>query len=517
MKKLLVLYVFAALCCLALLSCGGGAPASGKTAYYATNSEPILDWDPSVEFSNGIIVMHNLYETLLRYWPEEDRFEYVLATAYEKSNDGLTWTFKIREGVKFHDGTTLNAEAVKFSFERTIALGLGASFIWDPVESIRALDENTVVFHLKYAAPLDLIVAAGYAAFVVSPEAVKSHPDDWLSQGNVAGTGPYTVKSFKMGEEVVFQAFPGYWGGWEGNHAQTAYIKKVPENASRRQLVEKGEATFIYSITPEDHAALRSNPDITVTQSQSFQNLVLFFNTKKAPLDNLLVRQALSCAFPYDDVVRFVAGGEAAQSRGIIPAGLWGHGDDIPQYTYDLDKAKTLLAQAGFSGGIKLLATYMSGDEGERRSLELYKSELDKIGVDLEIRAMPWDNQWEAAKGNPSGAQDVFVMYWWPDFASPYSWLFNLFHSEEEIMFNMSYYGNPAYDALIDEGNIASGIDRDEGERMFIEAQKILMNDAATIPMYDLNAVRIYRNNFKGYRDNPAYPNVVFFYNTWLE
>ena len=246
--------------------------------------------------------------------------------------------------------------------------------------------------------------------------------------------------------------------------------------------------------------------------------MILFFNNKKAPLDNALVRQALSYAFPYDDVIKYVVGGEGAQGRGIIPDGLWGHGDDIIQYSYDLGKAKELLARAGFSsGGLKLLATYMSGDEGERRSMELYKSELDKIGVDLEIRAMPWDSQWEAAKVNPAEAQDMFVMYWWPDFASPYSWLINLFHSEDETMFNLAYYNSPAYDTLIDDGNIASGIDRDEGERMFIEAQKILMNDAAVIPMYDVNYVRIYRNNFKGYRDNPAYPNVVFFYNTWLE
>ncbi|MDR0599413.1 MAG: ABC transporter substrate-binding protein, partial [Treponema sp.] len=360
--------------------------------------------------------------------------------------------------------------------------------------------------------------AAGYAAFVFSPAAVKSHPDDWLSQGNAAGTGPYTIKSFKMGEEVILQAFEGYWGGWEGNHARTAYIKKVPENASRRQLIEKGEATFIYSLTPEDHAALRANPDITVTQSKSFQNLILFFNNKKPPLDNPLVRQALSYAFPYTDIVKYVVGGEGSQSRGIIPDGLWGHGNDVFQYSYDLDKARALLAQAGYpSGGFSLLVTYMSGDEGERRSLELYKSELEKIGVNLEIRAMLWDNQWEYAKQDPASAQDILVMYWWPDFASPYSWLFNLYHSEEDVMFNLGYYSNPRYDALIDEGNIASGVDRAQGERMFIEAQKLLMNDAVTIPMYDLRYVRIYRNNFKGYRDNPVYPNVVFFYNTWIE
>jgi peptide/nickel transport system substrate-binding protein len=352
----------------------------------------------------------------------------------------------------------------------------------------------------------------------MSPTAVQSHGDDWLSQGNVAGTGPYTVRSHKMGEEVVFQAFEDYWGGWEGNHARSAYIKKVPENSSRRQLIEKGDASFIYYLTPEDHAALRSNTNLTVTLAKSFQNLLAFLNTQKPPLNDVRIRQALSYAFPYDDVVRYVSGGESTKSRGVIPDGLWGHGDDILQYNYDLSKARALLAEAGYpNGGLNLLATYMSGDEGERRSLELFKSELDKLGVSLEIRAMPWDNQWEMSKGDPANAQDILVMYWWPDYASPYSWLLNLYHSEDEPMFNLGYYNNPRYDELIDEGNIISGIDRAQGEQMFIDAQKLLMNDAVTIPMHDIQYVRLYQKNLKGYRDNPVYPNVVFFYNTWLE
>jgi peptide/nickel transport system substrate-binding protein len=511
--------------CVVLLStlsgCGKKAetPSGGeKIVYYATNSEPVLDWDPSVEFSNGIIVMHNLYETLLRYLPDTDSFEYVLATGYEKSGDGLNWTIDIRQGVKFHDGTDMDAEAVKFSFDRTIEKGEGAAFIWDPVDQITVLDKYKLGITLRYAAPLDLILASGYAAFVMSPTAVRNNPEDWLSQGNVAGTGPYRVRSFVMGEEVVFEAFPDYWGGWEGNHTRLAYIKKVPETASRRQLIESGEATFILYVTPEDHAALRQKEGITVTQAKSFQNLILFLNNQKPPVNNVLVRQALSYAFPYSDIIEHVISGEATQSRGVIPDGLWGHGDDVFQYQYDLDKARALLAEAGYpEGGFTLTATYMAGEEPERRSLELYKSELDKLGITLDIRGMPWDSQWEAAKVNPASAQDMLIMYWWPDYASPYSWLINLFHSEDTPMYNLGYYYNPVFDELIDEGNIISGTDRALGAKMFIDAQKILMEDAAIIPVYDQQYVRIYRNNFKGYVDNPSYPNVVFFYDTYIE
>jgi peptide/nickel transport system substrate-binding protein len=322
-----------------------------------------------------------------------------------------------------------------------------------------------------------------------------------------------------MGDEVVLAAFDGYWGGWDGKHVKDVYMKKVPEFASRRQMVEKGDATIISHISPEDNKALSANKDVVVAPVDSFQNLITFFNTAKPPLDNAKLRQALSYAFPYGDVVEHALGGEARQGRGIIPHGLWGHGSDVYQYSYDLEKARGLLAEAGYpDGGLELVVTYMSGEEGEKRSLELYQSELAKLNVKLELRAMPWESQWDMAKNpDPSKIQDLFTMYWWPDVASPYSWLLNLFHSEGETLYNMSYYNNPEYDALIDDANVLAGTDRAAAERMFIDSQKILMDEAVAIPMFDMKNTLVHRANFKGFVDNPAYPNVVFFYDTYFE
>jgi len=154
-----------------------GNSQTDEFAFYAYNSSPVTDWDPSVEFSNGIVSLNNVYETLLRYDPLEDKFVKLLATDYTTSSDGLTWTFTLRKGVKFHDGTNFNADAVKFSVERTINMNKGASFIWAPVDKVNVIDDYTAEFKLKYPAPLDLICSSGYAAFIMSPTAVKSHPD----------------------------------------------------------------------------------------------------------------------------------------------------------------------------------------------------------------------------------------------------------------------------------------------------------------------------------------------------
>lgn len=504
-----------------LTGCGSGKQAGTQPqiAFYAYNSEPILDWDPSVEFSNGIVVLNNVYETLMKYDPLQDQFQPLLATEYKKSADGLVWTFKLREGVKFHDGTEMNAQAVKFSIDRTIKLQKGAAYIWSAVKEIKIVDNNTVEFDLSYPAPIDLVSSSGYSAFIVSPKAVQSHPDEWLSQGHEAGTGPYMLQSYKMGEEVVLTAFKDYWKGWEGKHFDKVVIKKIPEAVSRRQLVEKGEADITFNLPSEDIQSLTNNSKVNIVEGPSFQNLFFLFNCQKAPFNNKLVRQAMSYAFPYQDVVKYAMGGLASQAKGAIPTGMWGHGDNLTQYTTDLAKAKQLLAQAGYpNGGFKLLLTYMSGDEDERKSAELFKSQLAKLNINLEVRAMPWESQWELSKSkDPNQRQDIMAMYWWPDFASPYSWFFNLYHSEKDIMYNLAYWYNGSFDKVVDKANEISGINRQQAEQMYIDAQKIIVDEAPAIFAFDKKNVFITSKSFKGFQDNPIYPNVVFFYDTHRE
>ncbi len=496
----------------------GQVLAKGNYAFYAFNSKPILDWDPSVMFSNGIVILNNVYEPLLRYDPLADEIINVLATDYEKSDDGLTWTFKIREGVKFHDGTDLNAEAVKFSVERTIEMNRGAAFIWASVDSVEVIDDYTVQFNLQYPAPLDLICASGYAAFIMSPSAVKSGGEDYFKTANECGTGPYMLESSKNDEEIVLTKFDDYWQGWEGKHFEKAVIQQISEVATRRQLVEQGVADITLELTPGDIEALENNPDVNIDFTPSFENLQFFMNTEKEPLNNKLVRKALSYAFPYQDVIDVCQGGFARQAHGPIPYGLWGHSEDLLQYTHDLDKARELLAQAGYEEGFELLLTYMSGDESERKAAELFKSELAKLNINLSIRGMPWESQWALARSdNKEEIQDIFVMYWWPDISDPSAFLYSTYHSEEEVYFNMAYWDNKEFDNLLDEASRLSGIDREEAEETIIEAQEVFLEESPSILVYDKQYIRASHSSFKGYKNNPSYPNVVFFYETYRE
>jgi peptide/nickel transport system substrate-binding protein len=519
MKRKLYLFMVAVLLIGLLAGCGKDKKAGSQeisACFYAYNSTPVVNLDPSISFSNEVVVLNNIYETLLKYDPITKKFENVLAEDYQFSSDKLTWTFKLRKGVKFHDGTDFKADAVKYSIERTKKLAKGASFIWDVVDSIKIIDDYTIQFKLQHPAPLNLIAACPYAAFIISP-ASKDKSSEWFDKGHEDGTGPYKLESYAMGDEVVLTKFDGYWRGWKGKHFDKAIIKKVSETASRRQLIEKGEADITIDLPAPDIKALKNEKGVQVRAETSFINIFAMLNTKKPPLDNPKVREALAYAFPYQDAVDYAIGGFAKQSRGTIPVGLWGHGNQLFQYHKDLDKAKALLKEVGIKEGqVKLLLTYLSGDEGEKKSAELFKAELSKIGIDLEIRAMPWESQWNMAKNtNVKDRQDILMFVWWPDVSTPYSWLKSLFHSEDSISFNLCYYSNKEVDKMIDDGYRLSGSDLGAAEKMFIDAQKKIIADNPALFIYDKQDLWALNSSIKGFKPNPSYPLVVFFYDIY--
>ena len=310
MKK--TYYLMAVLLVSALLAAcapGSAQPATTpKFAVYALNSEPLTNWDPAIEFSNGIHVHNNMYEQLVRYDSETETIIPLLAESYSFSDDGLTWTFKLREGVKFQNGDDLTAEDVKYSIDRTMALEAGASYIWYAVEEVNVVDPLTVEFKLAYNTPLDLVASTGYAAFIYSSQCVDED-NNWIEEAKGCGTGPYMLNSAKWGDEVILEKFEDYWGGWHENSFDTVVFKKVTEPATRRQMIETGEATITVELPYSDINALKENEDVTVTVDPSLQNLIGMFNTQKAPLDNVLVRQALAYAFPYDEVIDAAIGG----------------------------------------------------------------------------------------------------------------------------------------------------------------------------------------------------------------
>lgn len=521
MKKILALAL--ALCMIfALCACGqqsttAATATSADTTdvlYHAHNSIPYVTLDPSSEVSNGIMVLQNVYESLTRYNYETGEVDPVLATSWSVSDDGLTWTFQLRDDVVFHDGSKMTAQNVVNSINRTIEIGEGAAYIWDAVESVEATGDYEVVFNCSYAAPIDIIASAAYASFVMS-DSVIDKDVNWFNEGNDGGTGPYTIAQV-TGDTVVLKAFDGYRGGWADNQYKTVFIKETSESSARRQLLETGEAQITSDLSSTDYAALAQETNIVHSYvANTYTNVVLCLNTAAGPTANKEFRQALAYAFPYEETVNDVLEGRGVQSYGFVPSGLWGHDESLFQYTTDLDKAKELLDASGvFEEGMELTMTYMNGDDDYASFAQLWQVNLKKLGIDLKLVSMEWDNQWAMALNtDPTTRQDIFVFQWWPDYASPASWFDTLILSQDEITFNLAYVNNPELDALCLAADELQATDRDAAEELYVQIQQTAIDESYYVLPYDMARQFIVSNTIDGVYENPAYATVVQYYN----
>jgi peptide/nickel transport system substrate-binding protein len=440
-----------------------------------------------------------------------------LATSWSSAKGGKQWTFKLRGGVRFHSGRAMDAAAAKAAIERTIKLNEGAAYEWAAVKTISAPDPQTLVFALKYPAPLDLIATSGYAAYVYDTAAAPAKRlAKWFAAGHDAGTGPYTVAQWNKGADVELRLarFDGYWGGWDGDHYDRVVFRHVPSDTTAAQLLQSGDTTFVSRLQPQLWKKLGSTPGVKTSSVPTFQNLVAMLNTASGPLKDVRVRKAVADAFDYAGLLSALKGaGEAA--HGVIPEGLIGY-DPAIAGRQDTAAAKALLAEAGYGPGkqqIKLTMTHAEGDDDQALAASILKSNLEPLNIKLDVRPMQWTSQWDKAKStDPAKHQDIFVMYWYPDYADPYSWFTNLFHSASPPYFNLAYYDNRAFDKQVDALQQLTAVDRAKADTTYKELQRKLSDDAVSPVLYVQNSLRAYRDEFTGYVDNPAYSNVVFVY-----
>ncbi len=487
------------------------------TVLKIANTANITTWDPVKSFSTEAAHLANMYEQLLRINPpgSAEKFTPLLAESWESNADGTSWTFYLRPNVKFHDGEPLTAEAVKISLEAA-ADHAGASFIWWALDSIEVVDDLTVTINMTYSAPVDLIASSLYGAWIISPKALEAAAADdaYFETGVDAGTGPYMLESYVPDQEIVFTRFEEYWGGWDDNQFDKVLVQIVPEATTQQQMLEGGEADLVTRIPIENYASFQNNPDYTYYEEPSFFNYVGFFNTLRPPLDNPTVRQALSYAVPYQDIITIGAKGLGTQSRGPVPAGVWPWSEDVNQYTYDLDEAARLLKEAGFEGGgFSLRLTYAAENDTEAAFAPLIKDSFAQIGVDVTIEAVAFNQQWEEAKSDPANAQDMFLLLYWPTYSDAGSDnLWSMFYYTEAPFFNLSYWNNPTFNTLVDEAIATTVTDPATSQAKYIEAMNLLVEEAAGIFFFDTKAVFVIPNHITGFQYNLNYPFVQYFF-----
>jgi len=497
---------------------GTPAMAQDPNVLKVATTANITTWDPVKSFSTEAFYLANIYEPLL--WinaPDaETPYTPALATEWSVSDDGLTWTFQIRPRVTFHDGEPLTADAVVASILAAQA-GAGASFIWAPLDTVTATGPLTVEMKLKYPAPVDLIASSLYGAWIVSPTALAAAAADptYFESGVDGGTGPYTIESYTPDSEVLLNAYPGYWGGWDDvDHYDKVLVSIMPEAIDQQQALDGGDVDIAFNVPAENLDQYDDDPAFTVVRDPSFFNYVGLFNTGKAPLDDPKVREALSYAIPYDDIITVGAQGAGTQSHGPVPAGVFPYDGTVPQYSYDIEKAKTLLAAAGHpGGGFSMEITYASENQNEARFAPLIQDSFSQLGIDVTLTPMLFNQQWERAKGDAAGRQDMFLLLYWPTYSDAGADnMWSLFHSSEAPFFNLSYWNDPTYDELVDTAGTKTATDRQAAQMDYSEALNRLVEQAPGVFLYDTQFVAPIPNRIAGYDYNLNYPFAQFFY-----
>lgn len=518
-RRTAVVASIAAASVLALAGCAATStsPSSSDEDVVFTFSGLPTAWDP-VSNSNGLgslAVIRSAYEGLVDQVPGSYEVEPALATEWTVSEDGLTYTFTLREGVEFTDGTSFDADAVVYNFERIQALGGQVAGILSNVSDVEAVDASTV--RITLAKPqLQFLEALSFAVFA-SPTAADENETDgdwgsaWLAQ-NSAGTGPYAVGEKVEGQSLELVRNADYWGGWQDGQIDTVRFVTTPDATTVVQQLLRGEVDHVSGIMYPlvDYLdQLEGSDEVTVYRAEGTQIDEIQLNTQRAPLDNKLVRQAIQLAYNYESALQAAYKGEGVVPSGGLPAGYPGFDSSLEPLEQDLERAKELLAESGETID-KLTLYYYEPLAFEKAESLILQDSLAELGIELEVTATTWDQMVEA-QSSPETAPDFNNLWHGPITADPADYLGSYFHSKFIGGYNWSFFDDPEFDSLIDKAQFAA--DEQTRDAALAEAQAILIDEAPAIFAAVPNRVEVINARFTGYEVHPVdYGGDIFFY-----
>jgi peptide/nickel transport system substrate-binding protein len=494
------------------------AGAAGQDTLVVGVSSDIHTLDSGVSSDNyDWRQIYPCYDRLVKYKVADGKgsteVEPQAAESWSVSDDGTVWTFEIRKGIAFDDGTPLDAAAVKFSLERTLKIGKGPADNIGAIQSMRIAEPHILEVTLKNAYGPFLQTLATDGASIINPNVMKHEKDGDLAQGWLAehtdGSGPFRLTQWTRGQQAVLEAKPNYWGG--APKLKTVIIRFMAESADRRMALERGDIDIAENILIDQIPAMEKNPDLAVNRYPSQLVEYVYLNNRKAPLDNPKLRQALSWAVDYQGIIDYVLQGNGVQMRGPVPQGMWGHKSDVFQYSQDIDKAKSLLKDAGFDSGLTLTLIYSERRPSWEQIATVLQSNFARIGVTLKLELM----------ANPTlrdrmdkGDFELCLGAWSPDFADPYMFMNFWFDSNLwGLPGNRSFYKNDAVDALVRKA--ASISDQQQRTELYHKAQDIIMQDAPYIFLYQVQTIVAMRKGVMGYVYNPMLESMYNFESIW--
>lgn len=501
-KKSLLFLLFTLMLALVLAACAGGSDSENTTEEETGGTEgtegtasegaeggdlilAVLSDASSLDpaGSNDVpssVVQANIYETLVNR-DENNEIIPGLAESWEQV-DETTWSFKLREGVMFHDGEEFNAEVVKMNLERILdpAVASPRLFLFEMITSVEVVSDYEVNITTEYPfAPL-LAHLSHNGGGMVSPASIEadyealnggSDPGSVISEKPI-GTGFFKFESWNPGSEIKLVKNEDYWGE-EGAKVDSVTFRVVPDSQVRAADLETGNVHIIDPVQPNEVERINNSGVASVYQKASSSLAYLGFNTEKAPFDNPLVRQAISKAIDRESIISGIYDNYGIPAIGPLAPGIFGYTEDIDATEYNMEEAKALLEEAGMADGFE--TTLWTNDNPQRQAIAVLVQEaLAELNITVEIEVLEFGAYLEQTA---AGQHDMFILGWSNPTGDADYGTYALFHSSQKgNPGNRSFYENPEVDELLDEGRRET--DPAAREAIYAEVAQLLTDDA---------------------------------------
>jgi peptide/nickel transport system substrate-binding protein len=500
MTAFAIVAVLLAACSSSSNSSSGGptsGAASGDSVVHLAYNADMQVPDPDIFYEiEGNSTVTSVYEGLVRYKPDSTQIEPALAQSYSVSPDGLTYTFKLRPGVTFHDGTAMDSAAIKASFQRRTAVNSAPAYMLADVTGYDTPDTSTFVVHLDQpvAAFLDYL-AAPYGPKAVSPAVVAAHQvngdqaQDWLKTHD-AGTGPFAISSFELGTRYTLDRYDNYWGGKP--QVSQIVIDIIPDISTQRLKLESGDLSMIiHGLSTTDIQSLSSNHGFQVQRFPALFKAWIMTNENKGIFKDQAARIALAQAVDKQQITQQVYGDNGSVSTQFYPAGELPPGEAADTPTHDPSK---LAAIASGLSDKNVDVGYSSDDPRNGRVAELVQTELQAAGLNATVRAIPIAQVFDLPN-HPDQAPDLLVSTVNPDAAHPDTWA-RIFSNTKGSL-NWEQCSVPQADAAMDAGLHAT--DPQVIQDNYAKAGDALIASGCFITIADVKEVIVAKSGYTGF------------------
>lgn len=441
--------------------------------------------DPHISTATGDkVAFAMMFNGLVRFKPgstNPGEIEPDLAESWTVSEDGLVWTFVLRDGVSFHGGYgELSAEDVVFSLQRAADPDISAvSSDYSAFDAIEALDEKTVQITLSQSIPSVLGTLANYhGGMIVSKAAIEALGESFMSQP--VGTGPFAFAEFNEGEFLKLVANEGYFRG--APNLDSVTYRYMPSGSGRELAFQNGELDLFYGTREDRWVERMRNGGTQIDVFEPGQMRTLHLNQNIEPLGDIRVRQAIAHAINREELVAFVGSLVARESVSPVPTGYLGHASETGLLPHDLDRARALLAEAGYPDGFTIPVA-ITESPALNSAMQVVQAQLAKVGITFELEVME-HRSWHAAIRDDASS---LVLYGAARFPVADTYLTQFYHSDSTVG-TPTAVTNFSHCDVADEQITAARSETDPGEqlRLWEEAQKRVMQDVCSVPLFEL-------------------------------